>query len=634
MTQADGSFTTDGSLEVLPDAFSFYIGPTGVSDSLLFQRESYGADGVAAATVRGLQYRRVTPPPGSQYLGGGVNHNEAVLFGITDHALLDKAEPRTDSGACEATWAAFWQILDQKTAWSLLQLYARFADTCFPVVSPHQLPDTPEEFISPALHTSQTRRMSLALLSAMCATALPFVVHDRSLYALLLRPPSSDQLYRMCWQGITQELHAPTLSTLQACLLLQQRLPTNLYLHDTAFAWSLMATAVSVAQTMGLHRDPTGWIAVPAWERRLRRRLWWTLWTTDAWVSLARGMPPHLGRASDDENSDVEALRQADIMPGDTLSSQINVHTVTDPISSYLLHLVNLTTILADIQHSYYTLRATRQTSTNLAHAMAVGRPLHSRLQAWRDALPGSLRFSRPGRFTINSILLNTRQDDSDVADFNGNGNIGGSIESNSIERSPQHLDGNASLHLSYVVTHMMLFRALLRPLDYAHQGQRDAYSSPDSSRNGVNAGLSVDASGTDENARNQAVTRGALLCVREFVEFVEAMTPTHWNAFWHGWSRANFTMAGSFIVYLLHAVTVRRTSVRDASDASGLGGLTVRPGFAQEYRELLVCIRRWRWASRVSVNGAAGAKGLTNLMLLRVETFLGELGGVDELKD
>ena len=63
--------------------------------------------------------------------------------------------------------------------------------------------------------------------AAVCASALPFVVYDEGLYSLLLHPPSSSKLYRICWLDICQNLHCPTLATLQTCLLLQQRLPTT-----------------------------------------------------------------------------------------------------------------------------------------------------------------------------------------------------------------------------------------------------------------------------------------------------------------------------------------------------------------------------------------------------------------------
>jgi hypothetical protein len=45
---------------------------------------------------------------------------------------------------------------------------------------------------------------------------------------------------------------------------------------------------------------------------------------------------------------------------------------------------------------------------------------------------------------------------------------------------------------------------------------------------------------------------------------------------------------------------------------------------FDKEYAELQDWIRRWRWATRISANGAAGVKGLTNLGFIKVETLMG----------
>ena len=78
-------------------------------------------------------------------------------------------------------------------------------------------------------------------------------------------------------------------------------------------------------------------------------------------------------------------------------------------------------------------------------------------------------------------------------------------------------LDGNGSLYLCYIVTHVALLRALLRPLS---QWPAMALNNPE------NAG------GTFNTAK--AVIRGALICVKEFVEFVEKLTGAQWNSFWH----------------------------------------------------------------------------------------------------
>ena len=164
----------------------------------------------------------------------------------------------------------------------------------------------------------------------------------------------------------------------------------------------------------------------------------------------------------------------------------------------------------------------------------------------------------------------------------------------------------------------MTLFRALLRPLErWRHRDGDD--DDNNSNNNSVRRPQSERAEAAMlEGAR--AVVRGSLLCVRDFVGFLEGLRDAQWNAFWHSWSRPNFAIAGSFMVHLLHVTS---------SSSPSLGPSSLRGrelAFGEEDRELRALVRRWRMAIRVSANGAAGARGLANLGLLRVETMLGRL--------
>ena len=531
-----GTIPSVESLELVPDAFSFYIGPTGAADVHLLKREDFDTRNITRPRIQGLRYRRLDNEAAQQD-----GRQDITIFGITDESLLRKAEPRADEKSIDAAWSELWNTITPDTAWRLIKLYARFIDPYFPILASQQLPSSPDELSN----------LPLALLAAMCASALPFVVHDEGLYSLLLHPPSGSQLYRICWLDIRQRLHAPTLATIQACLLLQQRLPTNAYLSDTAFAWSLMSTAVAVAQTIGLHRDSMGWNSVPRWERKLRSRLWWAVWTMERWVSLVRGMPSHIN----DDDFDVSDLTPEAVT--DTLSSSL--HTTTQ-----LHQLVKLTRILADIQKTYYTVRTMDRTSRDLNLSLDLARIPRAQLKSWLD-------------------------------------NLGLGLPQLGEETSTHHdLDGRASLQLSYIVTHMTLFRALLRPLE---KWEDEAGNYP------VQAEAAYGAA--------KAVIKGSLVCVTDFVAFLEGLRDAQWNAFWHSWSRPNFAIAGSFMVHLLHLT----------SASSGRGDF----GFQEEDGELRALVKRWRVAIRVSANGAAGARGLANLGLLRVETMLGRLIASDD---
>lgn len=521
------------SLELVPDAFSFYIGPTGAADVQLLRKAKFDSRSVTRSQLPGLDYRRIKQTRSSE----GTLYPEDPIFGITDKSLLENAEPRLDGRAIDDAWSDIWKVFDSDTAWRLIRLYSRFVDPYFPILARQQLPESPDTLSN----------MPLCLLAALCASALPFVVHDESLYRLLLHPPSSAQLYRICWLDISHDLHAPTLTTLQACLLLQQRLPTNAYLSDTAFSWTLMSTAVAVAQTLGLHRDPVDWISVPAWERRLRRRLWWAVWMMEKWLCLVRGMPSHIH----DVDYDVGDLEKIDITDSLARSPQ-------EPSHDHFYQMVKLTEILNEIQQTYYTVRSMKTTSSNLQMSLDLARKPRAQLKAWLGCV-GSSMLSLP--------------DDS---------------------AHPNMSDGG-SLRLAYLVTHMTLFRALLRPLGDWHI-RTDEWP--------IRAETLHDGS--------KAVVKGSLMCVREFVEFLEGLRDPQWNAFWHSWSRANFAIAGSFMVQLLH-MTVKSTNELENS-------------FSGEDAELKALVRRWRVANRTAANGAAGSRGLANLGLLRVETMLGKL--------
>jgi hypothetical protein len=445
------------TLENIPGAFSFYIGPTGVSDVNILLRQLDDAGDVSLDLAAGLNIRTVDQVPGhpQKSLSG------PVVFGVTDETLVETAEPRASKTDLERIKVEFWSLLSRKSAYHLVSLYAHFVEPCFSILSPDQIPTTIDGI----------DKLSVALLAGICATSLPFALHEDALYSILPSLPKSERLYRISWSLCCQELHAPSLMTLQACLVLQHNLPSNPVLSDTAFKWSQMATAVAIAQTIGLHRDPGDWLQVPEREIKLRRKLWWAMWSMEKWCSLARGMPSHLHA----DQFDVESLRPNDISVESNSQQEHHLHFQA---------LVSLTTILSEVQNEFYSVKAVAITSRNLELSLERARPLRVRLQQWRDELPNQLR-------------IHSRES------LHGADN--------------EELDANASLHLCYITTLMTLFRALLRPLE-----SKGTISNP-------NRPISPYS---DHPSR--AVMKGGLSCAQELVNLLDVVTDTQWNAFWH----------------------------------------------------------------------------------------------------
>src|SRR6201999_1380309 len=85
------------------------------------------------------------------------------------------------------------------------------------------------------------------------------------------------------------------------------------------------------------------------------------------------------------------------------------------------------------------------------------------------------------------------------------------------------------SVHLAACVTSIILFRALLRP---------------------VQTPLSTGESPLPAAA---AIMTGSINCAREAVELLETLVAMvgPWNEFWHSWSQGNFAIVSTFLVQL-----------------------------------------------------------------------------------
>jgi hypothetical protein len=159
------------------------------------------------------------------------------------------------------------------------------------------------------------------LLAAVYALSLQFWHYDDHLCVIKAynRPPAN-KIWRIAYEEILRDIHTPRLSVLQACLLYlqKQRAPQDSAAADTPFRWSFMAYTVGLATSLGLHIDCADW-CIPAWEMRLRRRLWWAVYSEEKWRSLLTGQPTLITR----DQWDVSSLKYEDYLV-DTQSLDIS----------------------------------------------------------------------------------------------------------------------------------------------------------------------------------------------------------------------------------------------------------------------------------------------------------------------
>ncbi|QSZ34110.1 hypothetical protein DSL72_005698 [Monilinia vaccinii-corymbosi] len=460
-----------------------FVGETGESNPYLLRPYRYNEND--ECTISKLTYRRIKSSSAQNKFP---NHRgePPVVFMLANDSFAQKGEPRKDDDVLSKAEADLRAMFIDQEALRLIGLFFRFVYPYFPIISKSEAFQSRGVLSPTILHA-----LPLSLLSAMYATALPFMLYDDFLATTLVHsPPSAYDLFRLSWLFVQQELHTPRLATVQACLLLLQRAPTNRYTTDTPWKTSLVGWTVSLAQILGLMKECSDWSSIPKWEMNLRKRLWHGVFIMDKWASLGAGMPSHIHA----DDFDVLPLEEADFNASTPDPNQ--AITDSEPVPEHFRLLTKLTTILSDIIDSYYTLRATQRTSKDFSLSLELARPLRSRLKAWNDSLPPSMSLPQPEYLDSRGLA---------------------------------QLSGNPSLSLAYIIATMTLYRALLRPLDNLTNVEEEAT---------INSRLAVRA--------------GSKECAREVVEFAEKLGRGALDAFWHSWSRANFAIASSFLIQLL----------------------------------------------------------------------------------
>lgn len=127
------------------------------------------------------------------------------------------------------------------------------------------------------------------LLAGIYALASKFAPWDDTLCLHnAYSEPSIEALWQICYTCLQRELQFPQLSTIQTFLLLLNHVPFDSVSVENPFAWSMAASMLAMAQSLGLPSDPSDWNLPPS-EIRLRRRLWWAVVVEHTWRSITHG---------------------------------------------------------------------------------------------------------------------------------------------------------------------------------------------------------------------------------------------------------------------------------------------------------------------------------------------------------
>ncbi len=381
------------------------VGETGEVNPYLLR--CYHYDEQDECTVSRQNFRRVKKIPRVPH-ASGVKDAPDVVFALTDGNHASLGEPRVDNHTLSQFQHEVNEMFSDEQRFRLLGLYFRFIDPYFPIFARSDL------LVSGGLSNHAVQNLPLSVSASLYAAALPFVQYDDHLSATMGHGPDHSQhLYRISWLALTQEAHQPSLSSIQAALLILQRPPSDQYCNETPWNTGLIAWTVSLAYVLGLNRDGTEW-NIPVWELALRKRLWHAIVSMDKWATLGAGMPSHIRC----EDVDVQPLWPHDSETSQLVDAEYHFRLLTD-----------LTTIVSDITDTFFTVRASERTSKDFVLSFDRARPLRLRLRHWSDAMAP---YQKEG------------------LEFDGS----------------MRMSGDHALRLAFIVANMTLLRAILRPVE------------------------------------------------------------------------------------------------------------------------------------------------------------------------
>ncbi|KAF9482496.1 hypothetical protein BDN70DRAFT_875065 [Pholiota conissans] len=214
-------------------------------------------------------------------------------------ARLSAAFPfGTDESIDKPLEYLFDQLPPEPRAWTLCETYMEQATWAFRPIKREELID---EILSPIYKVVKEKKSSGSYaFDTVSAHRLAVMFHVFALGALVdltLEPYNKEadiyyHLGRSCL-SLRSVFDSPEMATVQAVLLMAAYHGNAGKRYTMDSSWALTSLGAKLAQSMGLHRDSARWKMDPKTVQR-RRSLFWELFSTELFYSLALGRPPSI----------------------------------------------------------------------------------------------------------------------------------------------------------------------------------------------------------------------------------------------------------------------------------------------------------------------------------------------------
>lgn len=224
-------------------------------------------------------------------------------------------------------------------------------------------------------------RISSTLVCDLYASALQ--VWGRSAALCRQVRPDPHFIWNQAVAALQDDFMAPTISTVHAAVLDLLGRPVIGVTGNIVNAGRI----VTLAQSLGLHRDPSSWKATEH-EKRVRVNLWWGVLIHDYWSSIGHGTPPTINPQYHD-------------VPIPTCSIETRIGT--EPLHfaqshDTFIHLCKLSRILGDMLPLVYSLQ---ETSGDILRRL---RKTECALDDWEVELPEHLQRIRTDPGIVNGL--------------------------------------------------------------------------------------------------------------------------------------------------------------------------------------------------------------------------------------
>lgn len=274
-----------------------------------------------------------------------------------------------------------------------------------------------EDFLTRIAHNDPSKPISLLLFQAVMFVSVIFVpvnaLHEAGFTNRRVARKAFFQRVRLLYGLDCEE---DRLSLLQALLLMTYWYDQPKDFKDT---WHYMGISISLAQILGIHRDPEH-LKISPQAKRMQRRIWWSCYIRDRLLALGIRRPARIRQQ--DFNVPMLTPEDFDIpsIPLDILRSACDWPALQDAhfhgtMATVLIEMAKLCVCIGDVLFSQYSALGDTSSKADRDVTMMVT-PTHSVEQArqlakcdtelieWSQGLSSSCRYKASGSSSIECL--------------------------------------------------------------------------------------------------------------------------------------------------------------------------------------------------------------------------------------